>query len=147
MAKQIKDLLSDLLPKPDSWKLYLVQKWDTIIGELNMQVRLEKIQKDTLILSVSNASWMQELHCLSDILIKKINQHLEYPHVKQLRFKCTPRLKKATVMNTNDRKPFVFHDIALTGKQKQALERITDVQLQYVLKKFLARCYYTNQNL
>ncbi len=146
MAKPIKDLLSTILPKPDSWKLYLFQKWDVIIGELNFQVRLEKIQKDTLILSVSNASWMQELHCLSDILIKKINQHLEYPYVKQLRFKCTPRIKKNSLIKSLQQQ-VVFQEITLTTKQKKALERIEDEHLQYALKRFLARCHYTNQNL
>lgn len=146
MSKSIKDLLSSVLPKPDSWKLFLFQKWDAIIGELNLQVRLEKIQKDTLILTVSNASWMQELHCLSDILIEKINKHLDYPHVKQLRFKCTPRLKKNTSAKPVSQKPF-FQEVPLTPQQKKALERIEDEHLQFALKKFLARCHYTNQIL
>lgn len=94
MAQHIKNFLATALPQQQSWQLFLLQEWNNIVGDLKIQVRLEKIQANTLLLGVSNASWMQELYCLSDVLITKINEKLEYPHVKKLRFKCSAPKKK-----------------------------------------------------
>lgn len=142
MAKHVKELLPSILPKPESWKLRLLQEWDSIVGDLKIQVRLEKIQKDTLILGVSNNSWMQELYCLSDVLIKKINAKLDQPHVKKLRFKCSSIKKNHTITITKTEIP--FREIPLTFSQKKALEKIEDLHLQQALKNFLMRCQYNN---
>lgn len=144
MSKSLKDLLPLVVPKPDSWKIFLFQRWETIIGDLNVQVSLEKIQKETLILTVPNASWMQELHCLSDILIKKINENLEHPYVKSLKFKCAPRIKRV-VKEQISKKQIFFEDVPLSIRQKKALERIDDHHLALALKKFFARCHYTSK--
>ena len=140
MARHVKDLVAQVLPKQDSWKLFLLQEWDTIIGDLKIQVRLEKIQEDTLILGVSNASWMQELYCLSDMLLKKINANLDSPHVKKLRFKCssTPKKKKVDISRAA---ALPVQEIMLTPAQKGALEKIEDQHLKYQLERFLIRCY------
>jgi hypothetical protein len=145
MTKHVKDLLPSILPKPESWKLALLQEWDTIIGDLKIQVRLDKIQKDTLILSVSNTSWMQELYCLSDVLIKKINAKLGHPYVKKLRFKYSSiRKKNPNKVDTKNQAP--FHEISLTFSQKKALEKIEDLHLKQALKKYLMRCHSNNFN-
>jgi hypothetical protein len=141
MTKHVKDLVSSILPKPEAWKLLLLQDWNSIVGDLKFQVRLDQIRTDTLILSVANTSWMQELYCLSDVLIKKINARLDYPHVKKLRFKCSSSTKSTDLKKISTKKTVVTHEIVLTVAQKKALEKINDLQLQHALKNFLIRCY------
>lgn len=138
MAQHIKNFLSFAVPKQESWQLFLLQEWNNIVGDLKIQVRLEKIQSDTLTLGVSSPSWMQELYCLSDILINKINQKLEYPHVKKLRFKCSsPKKKILKKVELIKKEPKEF---VLTFAQKNALEKIQDEQLKNALQNFLVRC-------
>lgn len=138
MAQLIKHFLPKVIPRQQSWQLFLLQEWNTIVGDLNMQVRLEKINADTLLLGVSNASWMQELYCLSDVLITKINEKLEYPHVKKLRFKCSA--PKKNIIKKSEIPYKYVKEFALTALQKKALEKISDEQLKTALKNFLIRC-------
>ncbi len=140
MPKHLKDLVSTIIPKTDSWQIFLLQEWNTIIGDLKVQVRLEKIQEDTLVLSVSSASWMQELYCLSDVLIKKINAQLPQPYIKKLRFNCTTSRTKKFIPQTYIQKATPHQEIVLNFAQKKALEKIKDPQLQRALQSFLVRC-------
>lgn len=142
MTKHVKDFLPHILPKAETWQLKLIQQWETIIGTLTAYVRLEKIQDDnTLLLGVTNTAWMQELYYLSDVLLKKINTHLEHPHVKQLRFKYSPRKKTSFKSSSPTSYQSERHPITLTSAQQKALERIQDPQLQEALKNLLAACY------
>ena len=141
MTKHIKDFLSTIVPKADTWQLQLVQQWETIIGNLTAYVYLEKIHDDTLLLGVTNTSWMQELYYLSDVLLKKINTHLNHPHVKQLRFKYSPRKKNKIASSSSSSMPTECQHLSLTIAQQKALEQIQDPQLQEALKNFLVACY------
>lgn len=146
MPKHVKDLLTNILPKQNSWKLFLLQEWDTIVGDLKIQIRLEKIQTDTLILGVSNSSWMQELFCLSDFLIEKINAKLEFPYVKKLRFKYSAPLRKKSIHQITA-SSIATPNIILTTAQQKQLESIEDEHLRTALKNFLIRCHYNKFHL
>lgn len=141
MTKHVKELLHTILPTQNTWQLYIIQNWETIVGDLKEYVRLERIQDDnTLLLGVTHTTWMQELYYLSDVIIQKINTKLEYPHVKHLRFKYTPRKKKFVEHTIIAKSKPICKTITLTPRQKKALEYIDDQQLQEALTNFLIRC-------
>lgn len=142
MIKHVKELLTSTFIGHEPWKLTLLQEWDSIIGDLKIQVRLEKINNDTVILAVSNSGWMQELYCLSDVLLKKINAKLDYPYIKRIRFKYGAiRSNKQEKPARDYKKQATLPELSLTTNQKKSLEQITDTELQSALKNFLARCY------
>lgn len=141
MAYHIKSLLSSFLGSTaqKKWQLHLVQNWHSIIGQLNVHVQLEKVYDDgTLILGVADTNWLQELHCLSSMIIDNINANLDKPYVKRLRLRYKPQkqYKKKKVVPKN--KP--LKKVTLTIKEQKALERIEDKQLQQALHAFFVRC-------
>lgn len=142
MAKHIKDLVDQLLPQHKDWKFQLLSNWNNIIGDLHKQVRLEKIHEDSLVLGVTNSSWMQELYLLSPLLIKKINEKLDVPRIKQLRFKIASIQKQKNKIALMPKK---LKQVVLSGTEKEALEKIVDEQLRDAMKNFLIRCYHEQQ--
>ena len=139
MAKQLKDFLPPLIQNNDTWQLKLLSNCDTIIGNLKNKVRLEKIQNDTLVLGVYDACWMQELYLLTPLLLTTINQNLDQPRIKHLRFKRSVAKKAQAKSAVKPQK--VEPKIHLTPKQKAALEQIEDPQLARALHDFLIRCH------
>jgi hypothetical protein len=87
MAICLKDVLYTFINPEKSWKTDLLYKWNDIIGPLHSKVRIEKIYDNTLILGVFHSCWMQELYLLSPLLIKTINEKLDQPYIKEIRFK------------------------------------------------------------
>ena len=138
----IKELLSHLIKaRPDNWKTKLLIQWDSIVGHLKTNVRLEKIYENSLVLSVEDSSWMQELYYLSEVLLTTINDNLDKPRITSLRFKNKGSAeKKATAVTKSTRSSITKRDHTLTIKEKVALEKITDEDLQRALKSFLIRC-------
>ena len=147
MTRALKDLLSKTFLTKGQWKYQLLQNWDTIIGPLCTKVRIEKILNDMVVLGVHNSCWLQELYLLSPLLMKTINQNLDKPRIKKIRFKkigihpqSSIKKQKQTVQNI--KKP---QEMQLTQKQKCALEKINDLQLRDALKLFLKRCHGENR--
>jgi len=142
MAKKLKNLLSNFFGTQEAWKIDLLRNWNAIMGPLSSKACIEKITTDTVILAVNNSCWMQELYLLSDVLIKTINQNLDKPRIKHIRFKRAgsngkKEQKKSSSTCTN-RTP---KEITLTAKQKGALTYIKDPQLRKALEQFLKRCH------
>ncbi len=139
MAFCLKDLLSKTIKPEKNWKFTLLCNWHDIIGALYNKVCVEKIYDDTIILGVTHSSWMQELHLLSPLIIKTINEKLDHPHIKQIRFKQMSHKKKAVKKAKNE---FVYkNDIQLNKQDERALAKITDSSLRDALKAFRIRCY------
>lgn len=139
MTRSIKEFLLPILDPQNSWKMTLLNEWKSIMGSLYTKVRIEKIHDDTIVLGVFNSSWMQELYLLSPILLKTINQSLDEPRIKQIRFKYVSRTiikeKKLTI------KQPITYPTQLTDKDKITLAKIEDPALRDALKAFRIRCY------
>lgn len=135
----LKELLQNLINPHQSWKTDLLYRWKDIIGSLHSRVRIEKIQDDMLILGVFHPCWMQELYLLSPLLIKTINEKLDQPYIKQIRFKqiC---LKKEKIKTTEE-KNFQKKNIILSKEDESILAKIADPNLRDALKAFRIRCY------
>ena len=140
MAKKIGNLIRNILPVKNNWKLQLLQNWDSIFGNLSTKVHLEKVTDDTIVLGVIDACWMQELYMLSHILLKTINEKLDQPRIKKLRFKRVGNPKQYKHLKAPPRKKEA-KPVVLSSAEEQALNTIEDPELRTVLKKFLIRCY------
>jgi hypothetical protein len=140
MALNLKELLHALIRPEKNWKTDLLYRWHDIIGSLHSKVRIEKIYDDALILGVANSCWMQELYLLSPLLIKTINEKLDQPYIKQIRFKQvglkSVQKNKAPQSTTKKNK-----DIQLTKEDERSLTKIADPALRNALKAFRMRCY------
>lgn len=140
MAVNLKEVLQSLINPDKSWKTDLLYRWNEIVGPLHNKVRIEKIYDDTLILGVFHSCWMQELYLLSPLLIKTINEKLDQPYVKQLRFKhiSTKQHKKCTTRPITAQKK---KDVTLTKQDECILAKVADPTLREALKAFRIRCY------
>jgi len=143
MARELKHFLNSVIQPNDDWRLNLLNSWPDIMGNLVHKVRLEKINNDSLILGVYESCWLQELYLLSPILLNAINQKLDQPRIKHLRFKRAAPLKKYVSQKYDTQLPTTVDvsSITLTQKEENALAQIQDEQLKDALKKFLIRCY------
>ncbi len=145
MIHDIKSLLDSLLSNQNDWKIQLLNNWPKIMGNLSSKVSIEKINDDTLILAVVDSCWLQELYLMSTMLLKRINEKLDQPRIKQLRFKTAGRVQTknksaATIPTQKQRTPR-----ALTSNEEHALDAIKDEELQQALKDFLNRCDQENE--
>jgi len=141
MAYSLKTLVQQALSKQHApaWHITLFERWHTIVGDLNQVMRLEKIVGNMLIIGVYDASWMQELHMLSSVLVQTINQHLDVPHINRIRFR---QVARSTIKKTRTAEQPVSPMPSLpslTTKQQAVLNKITDEQLRTYLHTFLGR--------
>jgi hypothetical protein len=83
---------------------------------------------------------LQELYLLSPTLLHTINQHLDRPRLKQIRFKQTMRSTKKESA-PKEETTWVKKEVRLNAMEETALERIQDPVLQKALKSFLVRCH------
>lgn len=140
MALPIKQFIESLIHKSKDWKINLLYAWPSIIGSLNDKVHIEKIDDDSLTLAVSHSCWIQELHLLSPLLLKTINEKLDLPRIKHIRFKqAGNKKKKQTKNNTAKKRQSTYSQ--LTAKDERALTKIIDPALRDTLKMFRFRCY------
>ena len=140
MAADLKELLQTLINPKNNWKTDLLFRWRDIIGSLHSKVRIEKIYDDVIVLGVIHSCWMQELYLLSPLLIKTINEKLDQPYIKEIRFKQmgAKKSKKNSSAPTITKKSKA---VTLTKEDERTLAQIADPTLREVLKAFRIRCY------
>ena len=141
MSYHIKEFLDNLLSRQDNWQLQLLQSWPSIVGLIKTKVELLKIHDDTLVIGVLDSCWLQELYLLSPLLLQKINEHLETPRIKKLRFKAIGTQERKTRNNSDLYNKQVKNKITLTPQEQAILLTIQDEQLRTVMKNYLIRCH------
>jgi hypothetical protein len=139
--EKLADIIPFLFQHEHQWKYDLLRNWPTIFGNMSDKVHLESINKDILVLAVSDACLMQELYTLSPVLLTAINQVLDKPHIQHLRFKRAGLAKKKIVKNLEQRNTVLRSSIILTAQEERALQTIKDPQLAQAMKEFLIRCH------
>ena len=140
MAIPIQKILEELLSQNDNWQLQLLQNWPAIVGSIRTKVQLLKIQEDTLVIGVLDSCWLQELYLLSPLLIKTINEKLDQPRIKKLRFKTVGITDKKEKKGA-PKKNIVSKIVQLSSREQETLNGIKDEQLRQVLKDYLIRCH------
>jgi hypothetical protein len=141
MTRSIKSLLDPFFQsKQLDWKIKLLKEWPSIMGSLARYVSIVKIYDDTIILGAQDSCWLQELYLLSSQIITTINQSLDQPRIKQVRFKQVGHITKK-----NHSSPIIpgktAPPICLNAREKMALNRIKNENLRSALQSFLIRCY------
>lgn len=124
-----------------SWKSSIIENWSEIIGSLASKVFVEKIYQDTIILAVIDSCWMQELHLLSELLKKKINDTLSQPRIKTIRFKYSTQKPPYQAKKT-DLLSVAIQEKTLSAAEQEALARIQDQELSQALTRFLQKCHH-----
>lgn len=140
MEKTLKNILSTIIPV-ESWQADLLRNWPSIMGPLHNKVRLEKISEDTLIIGVYDSCWLQELYLLSSVLLDAINQNLDQPRIKQLRFKKVSATPSSNKQQKQVPAPRVLKPVTLKEHEIAALKNVNDPALGDALRQFLIRCY------
>jgi hypothetical protein len=140
MAQSLKSLLTTLVEPDNNWKLMLLNNWKTIIGTMSEHVCIEKVHEDTVVLVVTDSCWLQEIYMLSQLILRKINQSLDQPRIKHLRFKQAG-IRKKRVVPTQPQREKKYVSVALSPQERAALKKIDDPQLSAALEQFLIRCY------
>lgn len=142
MAQPIKTFLTPFIQSKDHWKLKLLEQWQSCMGNLARRVTIEKIYDDTIILGVPDSCWLQELYMMAPTILQTINQSLDEPRIKEIRFKQVGRKTNGPVEPTGGRQqPSKHYTVVLSTAEKKALERISDHTLRSALEKFLIRCH------
>lgn len=140
MAKQIDTLIQHIFKEEQTWKIKLLREWHTIFGNLSTYIQLEKIEKEFLVLGVTNSCWLQEFYLLSPLLLKTINEKLANAPIKQLRFKLSG-IKRRPQKTKSAVPPAPTISRSLYASERAALDRIQDSELATALERFLIRCY------
>lgn len=135
--QSLKETIDAVLASRNDWRFVLLKNWPAIVGNLHGSVRIERMFDDTLVLGVYEVHWMQELHLLSRVMIRRINEQLCETRVRRIQFKLVERTEPvrapAPVMTVRmDHRPLTF-------REKQALAAIDDVQLRETMALFLGR--------
>ena len=142
MSLNITDLLDKCWSKKTSpWKLKIIQNWPQIVGNIQGQARVEAVYEDTLVLGVYDTCWMQELHLLSEMIIKKVNNYIGTKQIKTIRLKYVQKhnfIKKETPIKAE------VTNHLLSSKEQKALQDIADQELKVALHNFLNRCSHEN---
>lgn len=139
MSIHIKQLLS-LCLQTNNWRMQLLKQWPDIVGNLSNKVFIEKIDGNILTLGVTDSCWLQELYILSPLLLNTINQTLDQPYIKQLRFKTAGQMPSLrTKKNKGAFCP--IKQVSLTHTERYALEQITNIELRNALEAFCIRCH------
>jgi len=126
--------------KTAGWKLKIISDWPLIIGNLQEHARVEKVYDDAILLGVYDTCWMQELHLLSNIIIKKINNHLGHPYIQQIRLKYVQK-HEFLAKNTTSSLPKTQISHILSTDEQIALGKIKDPDLRLAMTHFLERCH------
>lgn len=140
MAVPLKNILDLFLARQNNWQLSLLQNWPTIIGSIKTRVELLKIYDDTLVIGVLDSCWLQELYLLTPLLLQTINEKLDQPRIKKLRFKSLGIIDKPVKKETLIKKTST-KEVILNAQDQEILANVQDEQLRKVLKDYLVRCY------
>lgn len=138
----IKNIVNQIIKSscPETnWKNNIMQNWQEIMGPLAHKIFIEKIQKDYIILGVTDSCWMQELHMLSNIIKKKINENLDKPYIQNIQFKYSSK-KIARIQKNKNITPSPHELKPLTKLEENALTEIKDPELSQALARFLQKC-------
>lgn len=122
-----------------SWKNSIMQNWQEMMGPLAHKIFIEKIQNNCIVLGVTDSCWMQELHMLSDVIKKKINENLDKPHIQDIQFRYSSK-KIAHVQKIKNTLPLLYEFKPLTKSEEDALTHIKDPELSQALTRFLQKC-------
>ncbi len=80
----------------------LEREWPKIVGASIAKNTLPcAMEKGVLYIWVSHSTWMQELYYFKDSIKEKVNTHLGYPSVREVKFTLDKRAAKTQPADSN----------------------------------------------
>jgi len=140
MPRIIAHIIETVIKPPHAWHYTLVSHWHTIMGNLSTKAIIDRIEGNIVTLGVYDACWLQELYLLAPILRDRLNQMLDQPYIKELRFKRTGKKRKSRLLIKTSAPTPLSAPIILTNSEQHALKKIDDPVLKEVLIAFRSRC-------
>ena len=141
MSRPLKQLLSHVLQTTDSWKVSVIKNWREFVGPLNTRMTLERVENDTVTFGVYDSCWMHELYLLSPLIIKIINENLDHPCVKRVRFKqARPVRKKKDAVHSTTKPSSPATPAKLNSREQEALKKVDSMEMRELLEAFRIRC-------
>lgn len=134
--------METIIPEEHRWKVELFTLWGTIIGNMKNKVSIEKIEDDILYLYVSHPAWAHELHLLTPLIKKKINQHFAQPKINIIRFhnRVVPSIQKFYKKSVAPSSPVTQEQIVLTDQENSMLAPLASNPLQSIIAAYFVRC-------
>ena len=141
MTKQIKALISDIIPPTHAWKLELFKQWDEIVGALSAFVFIEKVDQGTLHVGVTHPTWAQELRSLTPTILATLNTRLPAHQITaiKIRFMPRPQPQVATIRHRTFT-PQSPQATSLLPQEKKLLACIKSTELQSSIAAYFLRC-------
>lgn len=143
--KPLTQLVNQLLSKTEhDWQLKLRADWSTIMGDLSLRARLERINGSTVVIGVYDSHWMHELHALSRMMLQRMNSALYqlYPQgftLTAIRCIWVARKEKKSLKTTSVvQKPVSTSKPSL--RALNAVQKIASKELQDGLLAYYQRC-------
>jgi hypothetical protein len=133
-------IVQNLFGPQRAWQVNLLNIWPDIASTLGTKVTIEKLYKETIVLGVQDSCWLQELYLLSPTLLHRINQTLDHPRLKKVRFKKLG-IQKKMVKKRSKRKIRTPLEYQVTEREQKALGTIKNQELKNALTSFLIRCH------
>jgi len=101
--------------KSEYLKIYKI--WPAVVGEkIAENTCLESAKRGTLFVNVSNPAWMQELHFLKGMIIKKLEKKLGEGTIRDIRFKTGQ-------IPSSGSKKMDFSDVYLDDDELKMMEK------------------------
>ncbi len=147
MSQHIKNLIPSCMLRESAWQKALLAAWPSIMGPLHEHAVIEKIVPPLLVIGVTNSCLLQELHLLSPVLLKKIQETVAADSLKQIRLqlKAMPRRNTPRVLTTPmvhmPQKKLTQEATMLPMLHKNALMNIKDQSLRDALLSFWLHCF------
>ena len=144
MSKPVKLFLDHCIPPEHRWKIDLFSHWERIIGSMKDRVAIQKVDADTLYLSVYHPAWAQEISLLAPTLKRSLNKIFSEPRIKHIKFCApTPAPNQRTHIYQQNEHYKAQQEIpafALTQQECGALSTVKNTDLSKAITEYLNRC-------
>jgi len=137
-VSSIGDILRATLPE-QGWQAKLLSQWPHIVGPLHEQMRIEKVQRDCLVIGVYDPHWMHELFMLAPTILEAIQNNFGETPITNLRFICVQKKETVTQAKTAAT-PQKKEKKQLSPHHEQVLTRVQSNELKSALRTFFANC-------
>lgn len=144
--KNVSQFVHSFILPSAQWKLKLLQNWPDIVGTIAHNAHIEAVGDYYIVIGVSDACWLNELHFMLDDITLKVNEYLGKKHITRIKLKqvCRNPSRKALKKFANH-SPAINKKITLKPKHQQALQTLHDDKLAKALEIFWYQCVQENK--
>ena len=111
--------------------------WDTVVGpDIAKKAQPNVLRKNVLWVSVADSVWMQQLHLLKEMLLKKLNKRIRKERLSDIRFQLDVDLVRGEKKERGEPTgPASLPDPARIEEFDHMLESIEDEHIRAAIKE------------